>query len=172
MQEELLKESQESFKQFEAALMKMFEDNPNPSVRARELRKDLKLLFQEFHSRRDEGKSSLAYHATRYKQIDEVMKHYVPDSEFQHSNFFQFHQAVKKLNIRQRLQASITGTSKEIKKCAHKDCHNSENLKKCSACLVFAYCSVSCQRSDWKTHKTICPVVRKRLESSEIKFLI
>ena len=31
-----------------------------------------------------------------------------------------------------------------------------DNMKKCSKCRVMHYCSVDCQKADWKTHKLIC----------------
>ena len=30
------------------------------------------------------------------------------------------------------------------------------SLKKCSACKYVSYCSVECQRKDWKKHKSVC----------------
>lgn len=35
-------------------------------------------------------------------------------------------------------------------------CHSVEHLKGCSKCHVSYYCSIECQRSDWKSHKSIC----------------
>jgi len=31
-----------------------------------------------------------------------------------------------------------------------------ENMQKCSACKSVHYCSIECQRSNWKSHKTEC----------------
>lgn len=31
-----------------------------------------------------------------------------------------------------------------------------ENMQKCSACESVHYCSIECQRSNWKYHKTEC----------------
>ncbi|KAJ7653202.1 hypothetical protein DFH06DRAFT_1204952 [Mycena polygramma] len=43
-------------------------------------------------------------------------------------------------------------------------CHNEmkesrKNLKQCSKCELTRYCSVGCQRADWKRHKECCQVV-------------
>jgi hypothetical protein len=35
-------------------------------------------------------------------------------------------------------------------------CHKLETKYACSKCHVTYYCSIDCQRSDWKSHKTIC----------------
>lgn len=42
-----------------------------------------------------------------------------------------------------------------------KVCHNcliksSEDFLVCAGCQIQAYCTISCQRADWKTHKLHC----------------
>lgn len=41
-------------------------------------------------------------------------------------------------------------------RCANDLCRNVDGLKKCKKCRVFSYCSIECQRVDWKMHKPIC----------------
>lgn len=41
-------------------------------------------------------------------------------------------------------------------RCANNLCRKVEKLKKCSKCRVFTYCSLACQKTDWKRHKTTC----------------
>jgi hypothetical protein len=36
-----------------------------------------------------------------------------------------------------------------------------EGLHRCSICLREAYCSVDCQKGDWKAHKAICKILKK-----------
>jgi hypothetical protein len=42
-----------------------------------------------------------------------------------------------------------------MSKCG-KQCCEGFKLKICSVCLVEGYCSVDCQKADWKTHKVLC----------------
>ncbi|GFS03612.1 histone-lysine N-methyltransferase SMYD3 [Elysia marginata] len=35
------------------------------------------------------------------------------------------------------------------------------NLKKCASCKNVRYCGVACQKTDWKIHKTECPIMRR-----------
>lgn len=42
-------------------------------------------------------------------------------------------------------------------KCGNSDCPgNVKEMLKCSGCRVTFYCSVACQRKDWKTHQFLC----------------
>ena len=49
------------------------------------------------------------------------------------------------------------------KSCAN--CGSTQNLKKCGACLSIKFCSVSCQKVLWKTHKSECQ--RRTKENSK-----
>eukprot|EP00545_Synedropsis_sp_CCMP1620_P013722 CAMPEP_0119018488 /NCGR_PEP_ID=MMETSP1176-20130426/19525_1 /TAXON_ID=265551 /ORGANISM="Synedropsis recta cf, Strain CCMP1620" /LENGTH=333 /DNA_ID=CAMNT_0006972505 /DNA_START=23 /DNA_END=1024 /DNA_ORIENTATION=+ len=65
-------------------------------------------------------------------------------------------------------QASIpaaTHKKKRGKSCAR--CGGvTTDLKKCSGCQKVSYCSQSCQRADWKTHKVFCKAKQKQSEST------
>lgn len=39
--------------------------------------------------------------------------------------------------------------------CAYPSC-NKIGTKKCAGCFVELYCSIECQKADWKMHKLIC----------------
>jgi len=41
-------------------------------------------------------------------------------------------------------------------RCANDLCRKVQKLKKCSKCRIFSYCSVACQKTDWKYHKPTC----------------
>ncbi|KAJ7167308.1 hypothetical protein C8R43DRAFT_984815 [Mycena crocata] len=51
-------------------------------------------------------------------------------------------------------------------------CHKSETKKhrfsRCGACHIPAYCSVECQKKDWKSHKKSCQLQTKNRESIEV----
>ncbi|KAF7341322.1 hypothetical protein MVEN_01868500 [Mycena venus] len=40
--------------------------------------------------------------------------------------------------------------------CSMDQCFNYQNLKECSRCKCARYCSVECQRKNWKRHKVVC----------------
>jgi hypothetical protein len=40
----------------------------------------------------------------------------------------------------------------------------SENLKVCKGCKQRLYCGKTCQKKDWRQHKTVCNVIRKEHE--------
>jgi hypothetical protein len=45
-------------------------------------------------------------------------------------------------------------------------CGNPHDLKACSACRCAHYCSVACQKSEWKAfHKKQCPKEKVRFET-------
>ena len=33
---------------------------------------------------------------------------------------------------------------------------SSTNLKQCKRCRTVSYCTIACQKKDWRTHKTVC----------------
>jgi len=41
-------------------------------------------------------------------------------------------------------------------KCYRRQCDNNGKLWMCSGCKVAYYCSIECQKSDWKSHKHEC----------------
>jgi hypothetical protein len=45
-------------------------------------------------------------------------------------------------------------------KCARPGCFSSAK-NTCSACGIEQYCDSSCQKSDWKIHKAMCPTLKK-----------
>lgn len=66
-----------------------------------------------------------------------------------------------------RLKLAINGAS--CVKCGKTEKSSSDGnnpgtggskLLKCARCLVVRYCSVECQRADWRIHKTICREIR------------
>lgn len=47
-----------------------------------------------------------------------------------------------------------------MSKCARPGCPTiAKSL--CSVCLMDHYCSSSCQKTDWKIHKSLCPILKK-----------
>ncbi|RUS81882.1 hypothetical protein EGW08_010352, partial [Elysia chlorotica] len=38
---------------------------------------------------------------------------------------------------------------------------SSSNLKKCGTCKNIRYCSIVCQKGDWRIHKTECPIMKR-----------
>jgi hypothetical protein len=44
--------------------------------------------------------------------------------------------------------------------CARPNCYIIANSS-CSSCNKDYYCSVDCQKMDWKVHKLICPILQK-----------
>ncbi|GFO00665.1 histone-lysine N-methyltransferase smyd3 [Plakobranchus ocellatus] len=37
----------------------------------------------------------------------------------------------------------------------------SEHLKKCGGCKSIRYCGLTCQKGDWKIHKTECEIMKR-----------
>ena len=55
--------------------------------------------------------------------------------------------------------------STTIQACSRCSTKAAKSLSLCSACRLAAYCSVECQRADWKTHKALCAVGRDALDA-------
>jgi hypothetical protein len=55
-------------------------------------------------------------------------------------------------SLRQTAQASAVA----CRVCHKKENKNGGSLLKCGGCQEAKYCSVDCQRADWKTHKKVC----------------
>jgi len=58
-------------------------------------------------------------------------------------------------------QKKIEHLVARINLCANDDCPNlpgsyKHGLRKCARCWVVAYCSKSCQITDWSVHKLVC----------------
>jgi hypothetical protein len=47
-----------------------------------------------------------------------------------------------------------------MSKCARPDC-STPAKSSCSICGREQYCGISCQKLDWKTHKSMCPILKK-----------
>jgi hypothetical protein len=47
-----------------------------------------------------------------------------------------------------------------MSKCAHPVCHEIAKSS-CSSYAREQYCSNNCQKLDWKTHKSMCPILKK-----------
>ena len=65
----------------------------------------------------------------------------------------------KNININEKTKYN----SKKCEKCAYcKIFKPKQKLQKCSACLITKYCSIACQKRDWKLkHKFICSTIEK-----------
>jgi len=57
--------------------------------------------------------------------------------------------------------------------CAYGNCashlgavESERSKKKCSGCLVARYCGADCQRSAWRFHRYMCPVMKKAREAA------
>lgn len=46
-------------------------------------------------------------------------------------------------------------------------CWKSENVKRCTKCMVVAYCGTECQKKDWKMHKKICAQLANERKADE-----
>jgi hypothetical protein len=60
----------------------------------------------------------------------------------------------------EHVDASVSGSGLEANEACH-SCSKlqsqiAERLKRCDRCRSVAYCSVQCQRSDWRAHKKAC----------------
>jgi hypothetical protein len=47
-----------------------------------------------------------------------------------------------------------------MSKCTRPDCLAKANTS-CSVCGKEQYCGSSCQKLDWKAHKSMCPILKK-----------
>ncbi|KAJ3672932.1 hypothetical protein LUZ60_006306 [Juncus effusus] len=57
-------------------------------------------------------------------------------------------------------------------------CFSSSNVKKCTACRVACYCSIKCQRAEWKLHQLECKALnslseeRKKMVTPTIRLIV
>ena len=67
-------------------------------------------------------------------------------------------QIVERLEARMHLASLLNGEEvaddEEQLACEH--CGNFGELKRCSRCKIVYYCSVECQRTHWKSHRSNC----------------
>lgn len=141
-----------------------------------ELRNELHQIIQYYESRKSNGKP-LILGSKRLKRLIDVLKKYVPEvtcEEFDET--LRQYKAVKELKRvnRQKLQMCMAGEL-DMSKCAFGECVNKSGLvklKRCSSCMVYAYCSVKCQRSHWKDHKIECEEIHAQLVESKLSHLI
>ncbi|KAJ7493854.1 hypothetical protein FB451DRAFT_1551183 [Mycena latifolia] len=54
-----------------------------------------------------------------------------------------------------------------VRFCSMHQCFNHKNLKQCGRCKCAAYCSVECQRNNWKQHKPLCDYNVAQLEIAD-----
>lgn len=47
----------------------------------------------------------------------------------------------------------------KVRECSEPDC-NENGRNACSACMKEFYCSAKCQKTDWKIHKIVCPLMK------------
>jgi hypothetical protein len=47
-----------------------------------------------------------------------------------------------------------------MSKSTYPDCNNLSK-DSCSGCFRVKYCSISCQKLDWKSHKSMCSILKK-----------
>jgi hypothetical protein len=53
-------------------------------------------------------------------------------------------------------QLKVKDSNRTCKNCSKPEFIDMEKHKKCSVCKITFYCSVKCQKDDWKKHKLIC----------------
>lgn len=66
-------------------------------------------------------------------------------------------------------QSENTGIVEDESKgtCAADECPVAKGLRMCTGCREVKYCSVNCQKSHWKAHKSYCREVRRRKKEKE-----
>ena len=60
-------------------------------------------------------------------------------------------------DVQAKYPVLFTGAQNLKKKCQACEVQ-AEDMKKCSGCGFYSYCSKDCQRKDWAKHKGICKV--------------
>ena len=58
------------------------------------------------------------------------------------------------------------GISKKMNRICERCFVRSQDMKKCAGCTTAYYCSVVCQKQDWKKHKKMCKVYRKTINKA------
>lgn len=46
--------------------------------------------------------------------------------------------------------------------CCKKEAGEGKTLRRCAGCQTAAYCSIECQKADWKVHKELCKMEKSR----------
>ncbi|KAE9390613.1 hypothetical protein BT96DRAFT_341001 [Gymnopus androsaceus JB14] len=141
--------------------LKLFDDASGRTVNR--VRRDLERLFQDITT-------SLFYHAImrafRKTYIDLVMPPFLNKSW---EGMLQWHRKMEAQRMEFRANSSIPCSSMLCSR--ENQCSSSQLL--CSGCRYRTYCSVECQKADWKKHRTECKdLLREYLDNDRAGQLI